>query len=74
MQRVILKWEETEKMDSSSSLTWSQEEELVTGVVAAVLGQEGRKGEFLVNDICYAGPPPVVNVDETSLQQNDEDK
>lgn len=79
MQRVVLKWEESEYMDSSS--TWSLEEGLVTGVVVGLLGRENRKGEFLVKDICYAGPPPmgkgpppVENGSEVSERQKDEDK
>ena len=73
MQRVILTWDKSGDANSSSLSPWSQAEELMTGVVVGVLGRESKKGEFLVKDICYAGPPPVEKMEERSGQQKDQE-
>ncbi len=75
MQRVILKWEEkSAEEESGSQLPWSLEEELVTGVVVAVLGREIEKGEFLVKDVCFAGPLPLVVEEEEEEEEMEVEK
>ena len=45
MQRVVLSWPHPQETPTP--------QELVTGVVLAVLGRERKKGEFEVKDVCY---------------------
>ena len=73
MQRVVLKWEESEDNKEASTSQWTLEEELVTGVVVGVLGRETEKGEFLVRDVCFAGPPPL-HEDEENMEEEEEEE
>ncbi|CAG8491249.1 7691_t:CDS:10 [Ambispora leptoticha] len=47
-------------------------ENLVTGIVLAVLGFENKAGEFEVMDICYAGIPPQKKSNQMETDDNDE--
>jgi len=84
MQRVLLKWDTDEVgavkgevggANDCACPSGSLEQELVTGVVLGVLGRERDKGEFLVKDVCFAGPPPpVVGEEEMEMEEKEEEE
>ena len=80
MQRVLLKWDKDDVGEAKQEVggdkeeTWRLEEELVTGVVVGVLGKERDKGEFLVKDVCFAGPPPPIAEEEDEMEEEEKEE
>ena len=78
MQRVLLNWDKDDvgkakqEVGGDKEEPWHLEEELVTGVVVGVLGKERDKGEFLVKDVCFAGPPPPIAEEEIKMEEEEE--